>query len=372
MRISDYIKITANDRKQIITLAIISIILITISLSYTYITNQQAKKYIIADTTIKNKIQWLQNTTEEYADDNQALSRLDRKIISIYDTLTLFNFNPNTVTKNELLKLGLTEKQATTIEKYRNNGGKFSTKEDFKKMYGLRTKQYQILEPYIMLKSEKEIIKTNEKNVQTVEYKPFDPNFVTEEELIKMNFTAKQAQALINDRTSKGKKFYCINDVKNYYLFKSRFPDLEQYIKINIEKLGNGIKLHNINELSAKDLETILDLKPTDAQKIEQARNILGAFYSTSQLKDIGISSNTYNQIKNTLYICSGEKLKKININQISVQELENHPYFTQNQAIKTIEYRQENGKISNIETLKSLGIFDNRQLKNIEKYVEF
>ena len=60
-----------------------------------------------------------------------------------------FPFDPNKVTLEELVRLGLSERQAETIENYRSKGGRFSSKSDFKKMYVVSDSLYERLEPYI-------------------------------------------------------------------------------------------------------------------------------------------------------------------------------------------------------------------------------
>lgn len=60
-----------------------------------------------------------------------------------------FRFDPNLVTLEELVRLGLSEKQAGAILNYREKGGKFRTKEDFKKMYTVSDSLYQRLESFI-------------------------------------------------------------------------------------------------------------------------------------------------------------------------------------------------------------------------------
>lgn len=60
-----------------------------------------------------------------------------------------FPFDPNSVTLEELVRLGLSEKQAGAIINYREKGGKFRSKEDFKKMYTVSDSLYQRLEPFI-------------------------------------------------------------------------------------------------------------------------------------------------------------------------------------------------------------------------------
>jgi len=60
-----------------------------------------------------------------------------------------FPFDPNTVSLPDLVRLGLSERQAETIENYRSKGGRFRSKADFRKMYVVSDSLYTRLEPYI-------------------------------------------------------------------------------------------------------------------------------------------------------------------------------------------------------------------------------
>ena len=60
-----------------------------------------------------------------------------------------FRFDPNTVTLEELQRLGLSERQAESIENYRSKGGRFRSKADFQKMYVVTDTLFARLEPYI-------------------------------------------------------------------------------------------------------------------------------------------------------------------------------------------------------------------------------
>ena len=60
-----------------------------------------------------------------------------------------FDFDPNYIAYGELLKLGLSDRVARTLIKYRNSGGKFHSKPDLMKIYGLEMADFQRLEPYI-------------------------------------------------------------------------------------------------------------------------------------------------------------------------------------------------------------------------------
>ena len=60
-----------------------------------------------------------------------------------------FHFDPNTVSVDELCRLGFTLKQAESIDKYRSSGGRFRRKEDFRKSYVVSDSIYRRLEKYI-------------------------------------------------------------------------------------------------------------------------------------------------------------------------------------------------------------------------------
>lgn len=60
-----------------------------------------------------------------------------------------FVFNPNTVSIEDLCRLGFTPKQAGAIDNYRQKGGRFRRKEDFAKSYVVADSVYRRLEAYI-------------------------------------------------------------------------------------------------------------------------------------------------------------------------------------------------------------------------------
>ena len=60
-----------------------------------------------------------------------------------------FRFNPNTVSVEDLQRLGFSEKQAQSIDNYRQKGGRFRRKEDFAKSYVVADSVYARLEPFI-------------------------------------------------------------------------------------------------------------------------------------------------------------------------------------------------------------------------------
>lgn len=71
---------------------------------------------------------------------------------------TLFYFDPNFLDSIKGAKLGLTQKQMTTLYHYREKGGRFDKKEDLFKWYGLSKVQARQLMPWVRIKAPKESI----------------------------------------------------------------------------------------------------------------------------------------------------------------------------------------------------------------------
>lgn len=60
-----------------------------------------------------------------------------------------FRFDPNTVSAEDLQRLGFSERQAAAILRYREAGGRFRRKADFAKSYVVEDSVYKRLAPYI-------------------------------------------------------------------------------------------------------------------------------------------------------------------------------------------------------------------------------
>ena len=66
-----------------------------------------------------------------------------------YTKVESFRFNPNTVSVENLCRLGFTTKQAKAIDNYRKKGGRFARKSDFAKSFVVSDSIYRRLEPFI-------------------------------------------------------------------------------------------------------------------------------------------------------------------------------------------------------------------------------
>lgn len=66
-----------------------------------------------------------------------------------YPRVESFSFDPNTVSIDDLCRLGFTRRQAESIDNYRQKGGRFHRKSDFSKSFVVSDSIYHRLEPFI-------------------------------------------------------------------------------------------------------------------------------------------------------------------------------------------------------------------------------
>jgi len=79
---------------------------------------------------------------------------LEEKTISNHESKSissLFNFDPNTASDDEFLKLGLSAKQISMIRNYQAKGGKFRSNDDFNNFRGIGPELKEVLVNYIVL-----------------------------------------------------------------------------------------------------------------------------------------------------------------------------------------------------------------------------
>lgn len=85
---------------------------------------------------------WSYRSNAEHSPKVQAVRKATRKVES-------FRFNPNTISCEDLQRLGFSEKQAESIVHYREKGGSFRRKSDFAKSYVVADSVYKRLEKFI-------------------------------------------------------------------------------------------------------------------------------------------------------------------------------------------------------------------------------
>lgn len=322
-------------------------------------------------------------------EDPEYISRLDRFIIERYDSLDLFNFDPNTVSADELSALGFTDKQAQTILNFRAKGGKFYDKNDFRRMYGIRTRQYLILEPYIDLPEKNKPFSGNysnnnfnrfDKSSETESRKPdslfsFDPNTADIETLEALGLTYRQAKAVANFRKSGG-EFNTKSDLKKIYTIGPKeYAWLKDYIDLPDEKIqkneSKSSELIDINSATAEELsQAENNFWKFNAAGIVKYRDLLGGYIRKEQLLEVyGVEEKYYNYIKDQIAPVNKEP-EKIRINFASREELKRHPYISSYDAKTIVSHRNQNGPFAKLSELRKHKLISQTNYDKVKPYL--
>ena len=375
-RLKDYFYFWRGEKNGIIVLLIIIIILFAIP--YIIVILPQDKNE--PDKKFKNEIELFTQSLSQ-TDEPEYNNRLDQYIIERYDSLKLFPFNPNSTSPENFKKLGLTDKQINTINNYLNKGGKFYLKDDFRKIYGIRQQQYEILKPFILLPDNKQNTYEYHDNADS---KPknekqkdslfvFDPNKATNIEFNKLGLSEKQISTIRNFQ-NKGGKFNDKEDFKKIYgISAETFDKLEPYLFIPKE-IKQETKPNNlIVEINAATVDQLVEIKGIGkytADEIIKYRKKLGGFVNIEQLLEIkSIKKESYDYFIKSLAI-NPNLIKKISLNFSEVEDFTAHPYFNYYQAKEIVKFRSINGPYKEKKQLLDNKIMLESSYKKVEPYI--
>lgn len=187
---------------------------------------------------------------------------------------------------------------------------------------------------------------------------PFDPNTVSLDSLVELGLSVKQAAVILRYR-EKGGHFDSAADLaKIYVLDSSMLAKLKPLVQIsvksdeqkrlNAEAMSSSMFPVELNTADTTQLMQIIGIGRSYANRITTFRNLVGGFYSINQLTDIyGITPELVASISTQVRIDS-MAIRRINLNQVTYEELRTHPYLTDYQAKAIIYYRSKKGNISN------------------------
>jgi DNA uptake protein ComE-like DNA-binding protein len=123
-----------------------------------------------------------------------------------------------------------------------------------------------------------------------------------------------------------------------------------------------------LNTADTTSLITIPGIGPYYARKIVQYGNRLGGYVSVDQLDEI---DDFPTEAKKYLVI-NNPTPKKLNINQLSLNELKRHPYINFYQAKAITDYRRLHGAIKSLNDLRLLKDFTPEVIKRLTPYVTY
>jgi competence protein ComEA len=209
----------------------------------------------------------------------------------------------------------------------------------------------------------------NSPSPQRVNLFYFDPNTLDAEGWKHLGLKEKTIQ-IIQNYLGKGGHFNQPEDLKKIYgLHPGDYSRLAPYVKIKgfAEKEVPGyVKKetepkhysYNIIEINAADTAAFISLPGIGsklAARIINFRDKLGGFYSIEQVGETyGLADSVFQKIRQLLKVEAG-RIKKININTATLEELKAHPYIKYNIANPLVAYRNDHGAFSKAEDVKKV-----------------
>jgi len=353
--IQDYFTFSRNERKGIIVLLVLIFLLAVAN-----------KVIFYFETPAEIDIALLDSAKHKLGEFNDSLNQQEA-------SNTLFFFNPNTIDSAALDSLNIPENVKLNLLKFRSKGGKFYTNVDFRKIYGVTDELFKQVSPFLLF--EKESTSKNFKN-SAPELFLFDPNITTDSEFLRLGFSDKQI-VTIRKYLDKGGVFRDKSDFfKMRVISENQKTILADWIVIeSIQKAEPKGKVTlktstiEINIADSIQLKQLPGIGSVLSKRIVKYRDLLGGFYSVSQLKEVyGLSEETISLIEGKVKV-DVSQIKKLDVNFADANELSRHPYLKKNLASKIVKFRTKNGSISDLAILRDSMILNIDEYNRIKPY---
>lgn len=350
-----YNNYTKGDRNAIIIMCILILLLVT-------------AKIIVQNIQPKSKY--------NYKDYEQLLSDLEVQKSGNKSGKTLFAFDPNTIIPEMLDSLDLPENIKRNILNYRKAGGKFFTSSQVEKIYGMNDSIFAAIENYIVIAENTESASSININLEKPITGIFDPNNADYNQLIEFGFNRFQANNLIEYRKKAG-FFKTHTDLLKIYGIDSIFyMSIEKHIQIEIANEPKIVSSKpallqvELNSADSTELVQLNGIGSVYANRILKYRELLGGFYSTSQLLEVyNFPEETFRKIEENISVDT-VLIKKIRLNFAEYPDLLRHPYLHKKQVEAVLNYRNKNGSFQDIFQLKSSGIIDTETFSKVRPYI--
>ncbi len=224
-------------------------------------------------------------------------------------TGSMFYFDPNTLDVEGWQKLGVKEKTIASIQKYISNGGRFRQPDDLRKIWGLTNEEKERLIAYVRIV---DVQKNQYANSNSNNYKPYEN---------------------------------------------------KEYKRKETEPI-------DINLADSTGYDALPGIGAGYCKRILKYRNDLGGFCKIEQIKEVyGLPDSIFQKIKPFLKV-SNNTIRKIKINNCTLEELKIHPYIRWQLANVIIEYKKQHGDFKNLEELKKIMVINDETYLKISPYL--
>jgi competence protein ComEA len=220
---------------------------------------------------------------EEAKDSLLAIGKVDSQIT----VDSLFYFDPNTISKKDLIKLGFKSKTAQTLINFRVYK-RFEKAEDISSIYGLKEELRLKITPYVRIKPSRINAKPKTSESKSVEVVRIEINTADSSEWVKLRgIGAVLAVRIIKYRNALG-GFYSTNQLDEIYGIGEGYLD---QIKAQCYLVKPDLKLIKINKWEYRELIGHPYMSKDQVKQILQLRREVGSLESYNELKEQKIFS---------------------------------------------------------------------------------
>lgn len=298
----------------------------------------------------------------DFAEFKNALEAWKRTKKSEMESKSFFEFNPNTITAEQLDSLSIPEFVKNNLLNYRSAGGKFENPADLAKIYGMNDSIFKLIEEFIVIPESMTFVEkpksTDTRELPKSYTGTFDPNSADSITLSAFGFNSFQASNLIGYRNSGG-FFSTSEDVLKIYGVDSAFFNTikkniliktvqENYFTENEESPVDVVEVE-LNTADKADLMKLPGVGEVFAERILKYRDLLGGFYKKEQLLEVyNFPEETYNNIAENI-VADSSRISKIRVNFAEYSDLLRHPYFGNEYVKVLLDYREKNGPFKSL-----------------------
>ena len=233
----------------------------------------------------------------------------------------------------------------------------------------------------------------SQKHESSYKMYPFNPNFITDFKGYKLGMKVDEIDRLLAFRKQgkfanspeefqkvTGISDSLLNAISPYFKFpdwvnkknQEHYPN--SYSKSNWKEYPKkeAMKILDINQATKEDLMKVFGIGDAISDRILNQKEVYGGFVSMDQMNEIwGLSPEVLANLQKYFKINSLPKVKKVNINNASIKELGQFPYFKYPISKNIVTYRSMNGDLK-IEDLANIKGFPVDKIKIIALYLEF
>lgn len=245
-------------------------------------------------------------------------------------------------------------------------------------------------EKWLSLQSKIDSMK-NEKIVYVVKIHVFNPNFITDYKGYKLGMSVAEIDRLLafrkeNKYVNSPKEFQAVTKVSDsllnvlspYFKFPDwvnttkEFKEYKKFTNMDSVKKEKAVII-DINQATQEDLIKIYGIGEAISLRILKFKESLGGIVSMEQMNEIwGLSPEVIDKLNTNFEVFKIPNMKKIDINNASIKELSEFPYFKYQLSKNIVTFRSMNGDIKSKEDLSKIKDFPVDKIAIIALYLAF